>query len=43
MRKKRSKARSHISSSKSSRVFPAATTWSIQWRICPRRKSERNW
>ena len=39
MRKKRSKLRSHISSSNSSAVLPAATTWSIHWRIWPRRKS----
>ena len=41
IRKKRSKLRSHISSSKRSRVLPAATTSSIHWRIWPRRNSER--
>src|SRR4051812_1198913 len=41
MRKKRSKLRSHISSSNSSRVLPAATTASIHSRNWPRRKSGR--
>src|SRR5262249_11022228 len=40
MRKNRSKARSHISNSKRSRVLPAATTPSIHSRNCPRRNSD---
>src|SRR5688572_14239063 len=41
MRKKRSKLRSHISSSKSSEVRPADATASIHSRIWPRRNSDR--
>ena len=41
IRKKRSKLRSHISSSNSSAAFPAAATWSVQRRSWLRSSSER--
>ncbi len=42
IRKKRSKLRSHISSSKSSPARPAVPTWSVKRRSWPRSSSERS-